>query len=150
MKVLILVLAITLQCIIRLDGYKLKDQDYLIGNNNKQYHLDDILYPANRQGSLFDDADDSASYKSTLAALADAAAAEENNYEEPNESNEMNRINEYFGQGSSNFYDTELKADARDEEIESHSSLGAGHQYVSGKCLNKLFLLNHFFNISFV
>ena len=116
MKVLILFLAITLQCI---NGYKLKDADFLAN----KYHLDDILYPSNRQGSLFDDVDDSASYKSTLAALADAAAADENNYEEPSESNEMSRINEYF-------------ADQRDEEIESHSSLGAGHQYVSGKCLN--------------
>jgi len=78
---------------------------------------------SNKQSSLYDE---------TLAALEEAAA--EDNAESSDENYDANDFEseDSTPPSQNNYYDDSIKTDARDEESESHSSLGSGFQYVSG------------------
>ena len=109
-------------------GYKLGNNDYFneayLNAPVGQLLYPNVAYPANRQGSVFDDLDDSVNYHQTLKNIETARAVLDSDEFNSDEFFDLNEFNGYD--------DTEIKADPRDEESESHSSLVAGHQYVSG------------------
>ena len=119
MKAYILLL-VAFACVLKINCYKVKESNYPIPDLKSKLNL--LYSPSNKQGSLYDD---------TLAALEDAIA-------EDNESSDENYdANDFESEDSSqpsqnNYFDDSIKTDARDEESESHSSLGSGFQYVSG------------------
>jgi hypothetical protein len=122
-----LVSIIILFVVIKIEAYKILDTNtYLIDgyqlkrNKADISDLQDIIYPSNRQGNLYDEPEDINSFRKVLEALAHSS---ENSYENDES------INEIFDRNDINL---EAKSDPRDEESESHSSLVAGHQYVSG------------------
>lgn len=81
--------------------------------------LADLLYLSNKQKNSYDK-HDLDSFRQKLEALA--SEENENSLEEEDD---VSNINDEKS-------NAEIKADPRDEESESHSSLGAGHQYMSG------------------
>lgn len=131
MRFWILVLAVSLECITHASCFKLIDSD-LINDHFVQYKKASDNY-ANQQADLFDLENDE-TYERTLAAIAQAAALSKisnsnNDYQfDPSEVNS----DEVADLDDSRYDEDEIKADQRDEETESHSSLGSGHQYVSG------------------
>jgi hypothetical protein len=112
MKACILVLVI-LACILKINCfYQSKEFNFL---------------PERFQSlNLADDESESDFYKKTLAALQDAAASEDNN-DSAYDLYDSNDVDS----GLNNYYDDPINADQRDEESESHSSLGSGYQYAS-------------------
>jgi len=132
MRFWILVLAlVSLECIARTSCFKLIDSD-LINDQFVQYKKASDHQFANKQADLFDLENDE-SYDRTLAALAQAAASSKalnsNDYQfDPSEVNS----DEIADLDENRYDEDEIRADQRDEETESHSSLGSGHQYVSG------------------
>jgi hypothetical protein len=142
MKACILVLVALFACILNINCYKLRIDNFLIPERfqSKSNIKNDYLYPSNRQGSLYDEIDTSDSYKNTLAALeAAAAAADDNdsvddqeNYDNQDQDQDQLSSDDNINSDQNNYYDDVIKADPRDEETESHSSLGSGFQYVSG------------------
>lgn len=116
-----------------ISAYKIVDADFL-----QDQDTGDILYPANRQGSLYDEPNDPISYQRALAALEAIAKAnrfsnDDDEMTDDVDSSDLEELleNSYLNE---NNFNGEISADPRgdDEETESHSSLGAGHQYVSG------------------
>ena len=132
MKFWILILAVSLECILHTSCFKLIDSD-LINDHFVQFKKTSDNF-ANKQIDLFDLENDE-SYVRTMAAIAQAAAiskASNSNNDYQFDPSEVNS-DEVADLDDSRYDEDEIKADQRDEETESHSSLGSGHQYVSGK-----------------
>lgn len=130
MKFWLLVIA-TLECFLFGSSFKLLDSD-LYDPAYLNYKKSADTY-ANKQTDLFDSDDyENEAYQKTMASLAAAAAAQKaytNDYQfDPSEVNSE----ELVDLDDNRYDDEQIKADQRDEETESHSSLGSGHQYVSG------------------
>jgi hypothetical protein len=126
---------------LHVDCYKLRDANYFIPERfqSKSSRINsEYLYPSNRQGSLYDEIERTESFKNTLAALAEAAAASahvdenDDSADENDDATDDSVTNNNDQEQQNNYYDDVIKADPRDEETESHSSLGSGFQYVSG------------------
>ena len=136
MKFYLALLVITLQCILNLDCYKFRDSDLIperFLRRADQFQLDDLLYSSNRQKSFYDEPSHhmTANYQKALDAIAaEAALAAANDSQDQYNSEEIHLDD--FMTNDDNDDEFDLKADPRDEETESHSSLIAGHQYVSG------------------
>lgn len=137
----LLLLVVAFECY---HAYKLADaSDFMMSNRLSMFAkknaaaLDAILYPANVQDDslLSEELEDR--YRqiiegqrqkyNLLDSSDDSAAATDENELYVSENDDENTARNFFGRD-----DIELKADPRDEETESHSSLVAGHQYVSG------------------
>jgi hypothetical protein len=146
MKSISIVLALALiQCLLHeLTCYKFRDSDLMIParfmRRVDQYQLDDLILSANnRQKSLYPEAEESlasrASYQRALDAIAaqEAALLDAQVDDEPSvgQYSEELHLDDFIQDDDDE--DDELKIDPKDEETESHSSLIAGHQYVSGK-----------------
>ena len=84
--------------------------------NSYKMPLMSVPYPANRQGSLYDDDLNDILYKQTLENLARLAE----NYHDSDEYNNGDYVN----------YDSGLFEN--EKETQSHSSLGQGFQYIQG------------------
>jgi hypothetical protein len=117
-----ILLLVAFACILRINCYKLKDSNYPIPDYLR-FKVNSLYSSSNKQSSLYDD---------TLAALEEAAA--EDNAESSDENYDANDFEseDSTPPRQNNYYDDSIKTDARDEESESHSSLGSGFQYVSG------------------
>jgi hypothetical protein len=117
-----ILLLVAFACILRINCYKLKDSNYPIPDYLRS-KVNSLYSSSNKQSSLYDD---------TLAALEEAAA--EDNAESSDENYDANDFEseDSTPPSQNNYYDDSIKTDARDEESESHSSLGSGFQYVSG------------------
>lgn len=132
----IILILFTIQCFVHIKAYKFVDSEEYIPkrfqfkpSSKHQYDLESFLHTSNnRQPSLYDDPEESLSLQETLAALAQASQDENDSSLDSTEYNLEDLLN------SRNLYedDIESKAGPIDEESESHSSLVAGHQYVSG------------------
>lgn len=149
---IILVYLFTIECFILLQCLNVNVNAYKIFQNDqypKRFQsrsliaspVDDLDDDRRLVGkaSLFHDVDEIRSYERALAALAEAAQDENNENDDNDDEFSLNSesSNEYnledLLNSKANLYDEiELTADPRDEESESHSSLVAGHQYVSG------------------
>jgi len=124
---------LALECVILGSCFKLIDSD-LFENDHPYVNYKRDNY-ANKQSDLFDlDDNENEQYERTLAQLAAAAAAQKaytspSDYQfDPSEVNSE----ELVDLDDNRYDDDQIRADQRDEETESHSSLGSGHQYVSG------------------
>lgn len=140
-----LIIVVAFNCIDILKAYKLVDTDFITNRfqitNKRANALNTILYPANIQEDSFfgDELEDQ--YR-RLIDIESAASLNKNHKKYSNNNYNLDDLvvdddddedlvltkNSLFSRDE----DTELKADPRDEETESHSSLVAGHQYVSG------------------
>ena len=139
MRLGLLVAVMLLESVVYMSCFKINPADLygdslFVENSNKL--PSPILYPANRQGSLYDE--DSLIYKNTLNALLKAAEEEE---ESAAAIQNDDYSQEYYSSALGSLESSdEIKADQRDMETQSHGSLGEGHQYVQG-ILNQAFIL---------
>jgi len=127
MKFWLVILAVSIECILQTSCFKIIDTDLIndrLINYKKSSSFSDTL--ANKQSDLFELEDNDESYERTLATIAAAAASNSDYQFDPTEVNSEELVDI-----DDNRYD-EIRNDQRDEETESHSSLGSGHQYVSG------------------
>jgi len=131
MRLGLLVAVMLLESVVYINCFKINPSDLygdslFVENSNKL--PSPILYPANRQGSLYDE--DSLIYKNTLNALLKAAEEEEESAA-ANQNDDYSQ--EYYSSALGSLESSdEIKTDQRDMETQSHSSLGEGHQYVQG------------------
>lgn len=132
---------------MHIDCFKFRDSDLIperFLRRSNQYDNDDDLLLSNHQRSLYPDLIDSesAQYRKALDAIAAEAllASAAANQQRTKYSEELhlddfitNDEDEDEDQDFENDdNDDDIKIDPKDEETESHSSLLAGHQYVSG------------------
>lgn len=138
MKSVLILLAVTLsQCVLQLNCYKFRDSDLIPArfmrkaDHQQQYHLDDLLLSSsNRQRSLYQDAEPiTSNYQKALDAIA--AAASSTNQDQYSEELHLDDFIQN-DDDDDDMEDIDLRMDPKDEETETHSSLIAGHQYVSG------------------
>ena len=115
-----IILLVAFSCILKINCYRVKESSYIIPERFQSKI--NPLYQNDKNGNSFDE---------TLAALEEAIAEENNSGDENYDANEF-ESDDSATSDQNNLYDDVIKADPREEETESHSSLGSGFQYVSG------------------
>jgi hypothetical protein len=160
-SIAILLVVAVFQCFLlrELNCYTLRDSDLIPARflrRADQYQLEDLMLMANnRQKSLYSEAEGSLaagnSYQEALETIAAAAAAQNHQASVADEGDDEESLGgpqqgyseelhlDDFIQDEGEEEDGEFRVDPKDEETESHSSLIAGHQYVSGSFFNFYF-----------
>jgi hypothetical protein len=114
MRLWLILVALSFECVLNINSYQIPDFDLLPQRfqiRSRSQPLNDLLYELSNQNDLYEEEEEDGGDNKQV------------------QLNSEELIDAYNNQ---NIDDTEIKADLRDEETESHSSLGAGHQYVSG------------------
>ena len=146
MKAFFLFLVVACQCMLYGKCFKFRDSDLIPARFLRRSDIDDLLLSSNRQKSLYPETDSAMTenYQKTLDAIAAQAILanavksnkvhvllqSDDEYDDQDQYSEELHLDDFIPDNDED--DFGFKNDPKDEETETHSSLIAGHQYVSG------------------